>query len=104
MRKPREEYVGNGLWKITDEFMAGIRKYQTWPEPPVTIQRMELRPDQVSVLREALTLMQEKLSGEMSEWKAGDDLDKLRIAAEKEFAVKFMLEAMKYDQGSPAHP
>lgn len=62
-----------------------------------TNQRIELHPGHVSVLREALTSMKEKLSGEMSEWKAGDDLDKLRITAEKEFAVKFMIEAMKLE-------
>ncbi|MEH2700525.1 hypothetical protein GFL93_12900 [Rhizobium leguminosarum bv. viciae] len=95
MMKPREEYVGNGLWKITDEFMAGVRAYQTWLEPTVTIQRMELLPGQVSVLREALTLMQETLAGEMNDWKAGDDLDGLRTVAEKEFAVKFMLMALE---------
>ncbi|MGR9413187.1 hypothetical protein [Rhizobium leguminosarum] len=67
-------------------------------EPTVTIQRMELLPGQVSVLREALTLMGEKLSGEMSDWKAGDDLDELRITAEKEFAVKFMLAVLEINE------
>lgn len=98
MKHKREEYVGNGLWKITDEFMAGVRAYQTWLEPTVTIQRIELLAGQVSVLREALALMQEKLSGEIKE--AGQDLDKLRAAVDKDFAVKFILEAMKLEKSN----
>jgi hypothetical protein len=91
-----EEYVGNGLWRQTDEYAAYRQPMRTKIEPLVTIQGIELLPSNVSVLREALAVMQEKMRHEISAC-ADSDLDRLRDAIDKEFAVKFILEVMKLE-------